>query len=287
MQCPFLKEAEVDTCRHAVTRTIIVHSPETAARDKCSSERFFTCPVYRAEAETAPDDVSRCPFLEESLMQYCGAAAITKYIPYSEASLSRCGTSAFQYCDLYLSMAHPDATSAVPAWLWFARNHMWLDVGEDGSCHVGIDALLAQALGEVERVSFVGTRGICHPAVTVSTRGIDIQLAFPNPMLVTGSNVYLRANPSNLTSDPYRMGWLFEGKQAPGGDATAGLTRGEEARVWMEQDTDRLSRFVHEQIARTGCVLADGGAISEDFLKHLDREQVFELFHRFFSPWTR
>jgi glycine cleavage system H lipoate-binding protein len=287
MQCPFLKEAQVDTCRHAVTRTMIVHSPETAALNKCSSERFFTCPVYRAEAEAPPADASRCPFLEESLMQYCGAAAITKYIPYSEASLSRCGTDAFHYCDLYLAMAHPDAAAAVPAWLWYAPNHMWIDASEEGSCHVGIDGLLAKTLGDVEGVSFVGTRGLCRPAVTVTVRGVDIQLVFPNPMLVTGSNVYMRANPSKLTSDPYRLGWLFEGKQPPGGDATAGLMRGDEAQAWMEQETDRVSRYVHEQIARADCVFADGGAISGDIVKHLDREQVFELFHRFFSPWTR
>lgn len=287
MQCPFLKEAEVDTCRHAVTRTMIVHSAATAALDKCSSDRFFTCPVYRAAADGPPDDTSRCPFLQESLMQYCGAAPVTKYIPYSEASLSRCGTNAFHYCDLYLTLAHPDAPESVPEWLWFTENHMWLDAAADGSFHAGIDELLAKTLGDIERVTFVGAPGLCRPAVTVTVRGVDVQLVFPNPMVLTGSNVYLRANPSKLTTDPYRLGWLFEGKQPPSVGVTAGFRRGDEARAWMEQETDRVSRHVHEQIARAGCVSADGGAISRDYLKDLDRGQVLDLFHQFFSPWTK
>ena len=61
------------------------------------------------------DDVSagRCPFLHESLVQYCGAASLTKYIPYSEAVLSHCGTESHRYCELFLAFAHPGA--AAPA----------------------------------------------------------------------------------------------------------------------------------------------------------------------------
>ncbi len=294
MQCPFLKEAQVESCRHAITRKMIVRGAEMSAQEKCLSPRFCGCAVFAAEHVDAPQNATRCPFFEQSLVQYCGAASITKYIPYSEAVLSRCGTDAFRYCDLYLAMAHPNDPSLpraegvmVPPWLWYAPNHMWVDVGDDGSCHVGIDGLLANAIGTADRVSFVGPKGEGRPAVTLTVRGVDIQLVFPNPLLVTGSNVYLRANPSQLTSDPYRLGWLFEGRQPSDGDVRRGLLRGDEALPWMEKEVDRVSRFVHDQIARADCLVADGGAIHGDFARYLERDQIFELFHRFFSPWTR
>ena len=294
MQCPFLKEAQVESCRHATMRKMIVRGAETNAPEKCLTPQFSDCAIFAAQPVEAAGGAVQCPFFERSLMQYCGAASIPKYIPYSEAVLSRCGTDAFRYCDLYLAMAHPNDPSVpqaegvmVPPWLWFASNHMWLDVGEDGSCHVGIDGLLAKALGTVDRISFVGGKGEGRPAVTLTVRAVDIQLVFPNPLLLTGSNVYLRANPSQLTADPYRQGWLFEGKQIGDGDVRSGLMRGDQALLWMEQEVDRVSRFVHEQIARADCLVADGGGIHGDFARYLDREQIFELFHRFFSPWTR
>ncbi len=294
MQCPFLKEALVESCRHATLRKAILRNPDQASGDRCTSARFVECAVYRAEPNEPANSATTCPFYQESLMQYCGAAAVTRYIPYSEAILSRCGTDSFRYCDLYLAMAHPDCADVpraggimVPPWLWYAPNHMWIDAGEDGSCHVGIDGLLAHALGGVERISFVGAQGVCRPAVTLTVRGIDITLVFPNPMLVTASNVYLRANPAKVTSDPYRLGWLFEGKQSPDGAIFEGLTRGDEAPAWMEGELDRVSRFVHSQIARQDCFVADGGTLAAGIVRHLDRDQVLELFHRFFSPWTR
>ena len=40
---------------------------------------------------------------------------------------------------------------------------MWLDVGEDGICHAGIDAFLSRALGQVERISYVHCKGGTGP----------------------------------------------------------------------------------------------------------------------------
>ena len=114
----------------------------------------------------------RCPFLQESLCQYCSAASVVKYVPYSDASVTRCGTSAHRYCDLLLTMQNPrlltphdviapeidsneedssgywlvDGTQTV-GWLFYSSNHMWADVDEDRICHIGVDAFLAEVLG--------------------------------------------------------------------------------------------------------------------------------------------
>jgi len=41
----------------------------------------------------------------------------------------------------------------MPGGLFYARNHMWLDINADRDCHIGFDALLASVLGDVGRVS--------------------------------------------------------------------------------------------------------------------------------------
>ena len=135
-------------------------------------------------------------------MQYCAAAPVAKLVPYSESLLSRCGNDSYRYCELYLSMAHPGPPAdevdgiAMPAGCSYAANHMWLEVGEDGKCHAGIDAFLSRALGKVERIRYVWQQGLHRPAAILTAGGADWEVVFPNPLLLTGCNLYLRANPA-------------------------------------------------------------------------------------------
>jgi glycine cleavage system H lipoate-binding protein len=293
MQCPFLRETQVESCRRSLFRKQIVQNPENKRLEKCSSPRYIECPAYQANPQDGPAG-SHCPHLAESLVQYCAAASAPKYIPYSEASLSRCGSESFRYCDLYLAMAHPDSSLppvvegvALPSWLYYSPNHMWLDLSEDGSCHIGIDSLLANALGSVSRISFLTTKGVHFPAAVLTAHGAEFHMIFPNRILITGANLYLRANPAPLTADPYRFGWLFEGHAATtaeGGkaDPRAGLLHGDAVQAWMKDEVRRLSEFVHGQLAAP----ADGGSFAPGFVAHLEHDQALELFHRFFSPYS-
>src|SRR5689334_611849 len=131
MNCPFLKETDVRYCQMAGVRKLIPAAPDTLGAEKCTSPSFATCPVYRKQAvESAA--VSRCPWLQESLMQYCGAAPVPKFVPYSESMLSRCGNGAYRYCEVYIDLAHPERDEEqvdgirVPSWLQYTSNHLWL-----------------------------------------------------------------------------------------------------------------------------------------------------------------
>lgn len=169
MHCPFLKEAHVKFCQVSAFRKMIVQTPGHADDEKCSSPAYSSCPAYKRRAPDGPLQ-SQCFFLQEPLVQYCSAAAVTKFIPYSESPLSRCLSDSHRYCDVYLSMANPGDPAAaavpsgrtvacqgelreewvegvrVPCWLWYSRNHMWLDLSVDGDYHVGIDGFLANSL---------------------------------------------------------------------------------------------------------------------------------------------
>jgi glycine cleavage system H lipoate-binding protein len=292
MTCPFLKEAQVRYCRSSTVRKLIPLSPAAQSDEKCSSASHASCPVYQSqpEDETA---FGPCPYLRESLMQYCGAASVAKFVPYSESLLSRCGNDGYRYCELYLAMAHPGKPAddvdgiPMPDWLRYSANHMWLDVTDDGACHAGIDAFLSRALGAIDRITYVWLAGQHRPTAILTVAGTDLEVVFPNSFLLTKCNLYLRADPSKITADPYTAGWLFEGIPAP--ETTDNLIQGADARHWMEEEQRRINQFLQEQPQGNcgpGQTLCDGGLFAHGVARQLDRDRRLALSHEFFSPYA-
>lgn len=291
MPCPFLKEAEVKYCRTSSIRKLIPLAQAGRAEERCSSEKYAQCAVFQQQPDAHElAAFGRCPYLHESLMQYCGAASVTKYVPYSESLLSRCGTDGYRYCELYLEMAHPlplplpetaDGMT-MPAERAYSANHLWVDVGENGLCHAGIDAFLSRVLGEAERISFVWQKGHHRPTAVVTAGGVDFEITLPFPLELTHCNLYLRANPGRLTSAPYTGGWLFAGQ--PDAGALDTLARGEQAQHWMEGEVRKINEFLQSLPGPGGVTAADGGMFSAGLTGYLEREQMLALFHEFFSP---
>ncbi len=297
MTCPFLKEAHVKYCDKSAIRKLIRISGHVA-QETCSSRAYRQCDVYRGSPDDS--DASQCPYLRESRAQYCATSAISRFIPYSEPLLSRCGGDSYRYCDVYLGTADVPATPQagprdasvgeirLPGWLRYSANHMWVDVSKGGSCHLGLDAFLTRVLGDVERITFLKQPGVHRPSAVLTAHGVDLEMVFPNAILLTASNLYLRANPAKLTADPYGMGWLFQGMQLPGQPpVTSGLMRGDAAVPWLEAEIGRMSAFLADSWnARHGAALMnDGGVFSPDVLQHLTREERLHLFHEFFSGY--
>ncbi len=287
MTCPFLKEAQVKYCRAVSQRKLIPMTLSGRVEEKCSSAGYISCLVYRAQAPGEGTAVV-CPYLCESLMQYCGGAPVAKFVPYSESLQSRCGNDGYRYCELYLSMAHPEDTCnevhgvAMPEWLGYSANHMWIDVTEGGMCHAGIDAFLCRALGKIDRIAYVWQQGVHRPTAVLTAGGSDFEVVFPNEILLTACNLYLRADPAHLTANPYGS-WLFEGRVEP--RTLEGVRRGAEARQWMEHELSRISQFLQDH-AGMGEFAADGGHFSSNLVGHLERDQMLALFHEFFSPFA-
>ncbi|MCK4413576.1 MAG: hypothetical protein KAY32_08535 [Candidatus Eisenbacteria sp.] len=318
MQCPFLKEATVRYCGIAPVRKLVPRDSIHEDDQRCTTPDYQRCPTAQAHL-TGHDGLTECPFLQESLVQYCAAAEVTKFIPCNDSVLSRCNGDNHRHCPLYLQRAHPrhqrsahDGCLAAPAGrqpagqidddtgeiptpdsLAFAPSHMWIDVGENGCCDVGIDALLARVLGRVDSIRFVSPQGHGRPRATISIDDLDLPLAFPLRLEITSANALLRVRPETIVSDPYGAGWLFAGQvpchDGPKSDvaSVAGLLQGEAARQWMRTECDRLARFVHDLQAqrcdRGEILMSDGGEISNDLWKHLDREERLLLFDRFFA----
>jgi glycine cleavage system H lipoate-binding protein len=278
MRCPYLKEANVKQCGNSAWRKMIVQQPAGTGDEKCASSSYAACPVYRGRSDEAPPD-PRCPYFEEKVAEYCAVSPVPQLVPYTEAE-SRCKSDSYKYCEVFRGQAPrrlDDDGIDAPADLYYSVNHLWFDAAADGGWHLGIDSLLAKVMGSVDRVTFVTLNGVDRPAVILTVNGFDLEVVFPNPLPIDGVNLHLRAHPAGLTSDPYAIGWLFEGRQHGDLDAaTRGLMRGRAAMEWMRKDMARISGFAG------GEYMADGG-VPCDVMRHLERDQALPLFHELFS----
>jgi hypothetical protein len=149
---------------------------------------------------------------------------------------------------------------------------------------VGIDAFLGRVLGRVDRLTYVQLKGNQRPAAVVTSAGVDLELMFPNRLLLTGCNLYLRANPSRLTEEPYTAGWLFEGEPSPA--TVEHLMQDGEARQWMEQEQRRMTEFLQQEQTGQQPTMTDGGVFAAGLAHRLDPDRTRVLFHQFFSPYA-
>lgn len=308
MRCPFLREEQVKSCQAAPFRKSLVRSAARADLERCSSPEHVSCPVARQSREAHPSP-SRCPFLQESLVQFCAAAPLPAYVPWSSSPELRCGHGGHRYCQLFVaasggatapatSLGAADASThlaagvPMPGWLLYGPNHVWLDPGDDGVCHLGIDAFVVQLVGAIDRLAFLTLRGTRRPAFVLSVRGVDLTLVSPVALSILSVNTRLRASLDRLTADPYGLGWLFAGRlpaqawTVRDGDAQVdgGFRGGAAARDWMADEVRHVSELVHSRLAshRGGRVAADGGRFTPDLLAHLDREEILQLFAELF-----
>ncbi len=264
MRCAFLCEEQVKSCQAAPFRTVLVRAAARPDLERCSSAAHVGCPVAPGSREAHPS-LSHCPFLHETLVQFCGLTPLPTYVPWTDSPELRCAHGGHRYCELFAGStaggagepgpagAGPrDAATHVvdgvpmPGWLLYAPNHLGLDPGDDGVCHVGLDAFASRLLGPVERLVFLTASGSVRPAVVLSAAGAELTLVFPLPLLLIAVNGRLRSRLDRLGSDPYGLGWLFEarwrvgeGRRAPRPEAT--LREGEAARQWMAAEVRRAS----------------------------------------------
>jgi len=224
----------------------------------------------------------RCPHLEEIRVQYCGVSPVTKLVPFSDSQLSNCTSNTYRYCDSYLLLERPHATTP-PAHLLYTSNHFWLDAEESGLCHIGIDGFLADVAGNVDGITFVTARGTHCPSLALTVHGVEWPMSFPNPLMIQKVNSRVRSDPARLTADPYGAGWLFEGWELPG-RTRAGLVSGQQAAAWQAEERQRLSDEIHT----THAPGADGGSPVRGVAQLLSRQHLVCLFQHFFSNrgWT-
>ncbi|HVO09337.1 MAG TPA: hypothetical protein VMX54_01175 [Vicinamibacteria bacterium] len=265
MRCRFLREEQVKSCQAAPFRKSLVRASVRSDLERCSGAAHLSCPLAAQSREAHPSP-AHCPFLHESLMQFCSLTPLPRYVPWSESPELRCAHDGHRYCELFREAAPASALAGgrgepethvvervpLPGWLLYAPNHLWLDPGDDGVCHLGIDAFASRLLGPVERLALLTVSGTVRPAVVLTVRGVDLTLVFPLPLTLIAANGRLRSRLDRLTADPYGLGWLFEARWRPGDGRRADgtLREGAAAREWMATEVRRAEGRLQPEVAR-------------------------------------
>ena len=171
----------------------------------------------------------------------------------------------------------------MPGWLCYADNHLWLDTGDDGLCHLGVDAFLARLVGEVERLTFLTVKGDVRPAVVLTVGGVDLTLVFPQHLPLVAANTRLRSGLDRLVGDPYGLGWLFTARSRRS-SARACATGRLPAAGWPPRSPACRRRSTSTCCARGPERLCPptAGSPAPGFLRHLEHEDVLRLFAAFF-----
>ena len=153
----------------------------------------------------------------------------------------------------------------IPQGFYLFEGHSWSHPDSSLGVRVGVDALVAHALGVVEKVippklGQVVKAG--QPLFRLERRGRGLDI----PGFVTGRvvalNPRLRKRPDSVAKDPYGCGWICAITPTQSDASPGGLRDGQKAASWLELEFHRFREFLSLQASAdlaTSVTLADGG----------------------------
>ncbi|HXY41829.1 MAG TPA: hypothetical protein VEQ10_19295 [Vicinamibacteria bacterium] len=100
MRCPFLREEQVKSCQAAPFRKSLARASVRSDLERCSSPAHVDCRVAPRSHEAHPSP-EHCPFLKESLVQFCALTPLPIYVPWSDSPELRCAHSGHRSCELF------------------------------------------------------------------------------------------------------------------------------------------------------------------------------------------
>ncbi|MCP5106024.1 MAG: glycine cleavage system protein H [bacterium] len=160
---------------------------------------------------------------------------------------------------------------------YYFRNHTWLRLERNGKYRIGIDDFARRLIGK--------TSGVALPPLgrnlemeeyswTINHDYHDLEFFSPLDGVVDSVNYGLLENTRLLTDEPYGDGWLMTVEPKNIGKSNRNFLKGEEARSWMVEEANLLSKSIS---SHAGVTMHDGASLVEDISGHLDREKWLEI----------
>ena len=165
----------------------------------------------------------------------------------------------------------------VPRGFYLSEGHTWFRPDSSVGLRVGADALVARALGAVEKVVLpkLGEPVKAgQPLFQLQYHGCELKI----PSLITGHvaalNPGLGKRPELVAQDPYGSGWICAITPTQADGSSGGMRSGEKATAWLEQEFHRFREFLSLQVSPDPALSAsypDGGLPAVGSLTHLGR----------------
>jgi glycine cleavage system H protein len=166
------------------------------------------------------------------------------------------------------------AGTALPAGTYLVANHTWTRHEPVGCTVIGLDELLAHALGTVEQIVLPATGDTVSPStagIGFSARGRALNLASPVEGNVVEINAAVVRDPSLARRDPYGAGWLMKIRPAAGAVcAAAGI---ESPAEWLRSQRELMKEFfLRVSAPPVALMMQDGGEPAEGVLQGFSAE---------------
>jgi glycine cleavage system H protein len=165
---------------------------------------------------------------------------------------------------------------AVPQGVYLSEGHAWFKPDPSGEVQVGADALVAHALGSLEKVVFPMNGDVVRkgqPLFHLVHEGNVLAVSSSVTARVVAVNTALRDRPELLARDPYGAGWVCQIASACLDDGSGRMRCADKAAFWLECEFDRFREFISAHVApdlALGLTSLDGGLPEIGSLTQLD-----------------
>ena len=171
---------------------------------------------------------------------------------------------------------------SVPQGYSFHPGHTWA-LGESNEiARIGVDSFAANLLGQADRIEVIGSNRWIRQGqkfATVKIADLAVDLISPVEGVITAVNRDLIADPTLITRDPYKDGWIALIKSPDFAINRKNLVQGSMVAPWMQNNVTRLTAMT-AQLAPG--LAQDGGLPMRGLLLRVTPEVRESLLKEFF-----
>jgi len=178
----------------------------------------------------------------------------------------------------------------VPKGFYLDEDHAWSYPDSSVGMKVGADALVAYALGAVDKVVLPKLDDLVkagEPLFLLAYHGNGLKIPSSITGHVVALNPRLGKRPELVAQDPYGSGWVCAiAPTQPNGDSGC-MRSGEKAAAWLEQEFHRFREFLSLQVSPDPVLSVsypDGGLPAVGSLTHLGPGAWRAFEAEFLSP---
>lgn len=170
----------------------------------------------------------------------------------------------------------------IPQGYCFHPGHTWVLKEGTENARVGLDSFAGNLIGKIDRIEVIGPNRWIRQGqklMTIHGGGVSLDLLCPVEGVITSVNSDALQDPSLLTRDPYKDGWVAMVKSPDLTINQKNLVQGSMVAPWMQNNVTRLNGML-AQLSPT--LAQDGGLPLAGILAQVNPELRQKVIKEFF-----
>lgn len=171
---------------------------------------------------------------------------------------------------------------SIPQDYCFHPGHTWALKEAPETARIGLDNFATHLLGPIDRIEVVSENRWIRQGqklMTVHGGGIAVDLLSPVEGVITTVNKEVEQDPSLITHDPYKNGWIAIIKSPDLALNQKNLVQGPMVAPWLQNNVSRLNGMLTQL---SPALAQDGGLPVSGLLRRVSPDLRQNLLHEFF-----